>query len=81
MVYSPEQEVKAYGIENHIFTFNQFDPNSYAKAFRELIKTRYLLIIVTKGYLQKRRSTRASAKDHKAYPGVGMHRTLVMLQK
>ena len=33
------QEVNAYGVENHFFTFDQFDPKSYIKAFQKLIKT------------------------------------------
>ncbi len=33
------QEVSAYGIENHVFVFDQFDPKSYLKAFGKLIKS------------------------------------------
>ena len=37
-IQKANQEVGAYGIENHIFLFDQFDPQSYLKAFRKLIK-------------------------------------------
>ena len=33
------QEVRAYGIENKVFFFDQSDPKSYLKAFRKLIKS------------------------------------------
>jgi LacI family transcriptional regulator len=39
-IQKANQEVGAYGIENHIFLFDQFDPQSYLKAFRKLIKTK-----------------------------------------
>jgi len=32
------QEVNPYGIENHIFTFDQFNPQSYTDAFKMLIQ-------------------------------------------
>lgn len=38
-IQKASQEVSAYGIENHVFLFDQFDPKSYLKAFRKLIKT------------------------------------------
>ena len=37
-IQKASQEVSAYGIENHVFVFDQFDPNSYL-AFSKLIKT------------------------------------------
>jgi len=36
-IQKASQEVNAYGIENHVFFFDQFDPESYLKAFQELI--------------------------------------------
>lgn len=38
-IQKASQEVSAYGIENHVFVFDQFDPNSYLNAFSKLIKT------------------------------------------
>ncbi len=38
-IQKASQEVSAYGIENNVFAFDQFDPKSYLKAFRKLIKT------------------------------------------
>lgn len=59
------QEVKAYGIENHIFTFNQFDPNSYAKAFRELIKTSPDAVILVPIFLKETKAILEKLKDKK----------------
>lgn len=38
-IQKASQEVSAYGIENHFFVFDQFNPKSYLKAFQKLIKT------------------------------------------
>ena len=38
-IQKASQEVSDYGIENNVFAFDQFDPKSYLKAFRKLIKT------------------------------------------
>ena len=38
-IQKASQEVSAYGIENKVFVFDQFDPKSYLKAFQKLIKT------------------------------------------
>ena len=38
-IQKANQEVSAYGIENNLFFFDQFDPESYLNAFRKLIKT------------------------------------------
>ena len=38
-IQKANQEVSAYGIENQRIFFDQFDPKSYLKAFRKLIKT------------------------------------------
>jgi LacI family transcriptional regulator len=37
-IQKASQEVSAYGIENHVFVFDQFDSKSYLKAFSKLIK-------------------------------------------
>ena len=34
------QDVNAFGIEIHVFTFDQFDPQSYLNAFHDLIKSK-----------------------------------------
>ena len=38
-IQKASQEANAYGIENHIFVFDQFDPKSYLNTFNKLIKT------------------------------------------
>jgi LacI family transcriptional regulator len=38
-IQKASQEVNAYGVENHVFTFDQFNPKSYLNAFKKLIKT------------------------------------------
>ena len=39
-IQKASQEVSAYGIENRVFVFDQFDSKSYLKAYNKLIKTK-----------------------------------------
>jgi LacI family transcriptional regulator len=46
-------EVNAYGVENHFFTFDQFNPKSYLKAFKKLIKTQPDAVIMVPLFIKE----------------------------
>lgn len=52
-IQKANQEVGAYGIENNIFLFDQFDPKSYLKAFRKLIKTKPDAVVMVPMFIKE----------------------------
>ncbi len=47
------QEVNPYGIENHIFTFDQFNPKSHINAFKKLIKINPDAVVMVPIFIKK----------------------------
>jgi len=66
-VLKANQEVSAYGIENNVFFFDQFDPESYLNAFLKLIKTEPDALVMVPLFVKESHEI-IKILDHKKIP-------------